>query len=85
MPTAFATALACLLAHSTGAKAGILPSSALPESKLLVLLGGGLVVLAALVRRLYPFGNVAAPKSLHVMLWMSPEEIAEQFSAGDGD
>ena len=85
MPTAFATALACLLAHSTGAKAGILRSSTLPESKLLFLLGGGLVVLAGLVRRLYPFGRLAAPKSLHVMLWMSPEEIAEQLSAGDGD
>lgn len=85
MPTVFGTALASFLAHTGAQRTVILHSSTLPESKLLFLLGGGLVVLASLVRRLYPVGGVAAPKSLQVILWISPKEIAEHLSAGDGD
>jgi hypothetical protein len=78
------TSFACFLAHS-GAGNIILHSTTLPESKVLALLGGGLVILASLVRRLYPIGGVAAPKSLQVLLWISPDEIAQQLSHVDGD
>jgi hypothetical protein len=46
-------------------------------------MGGGLIVLASLVRRLYPIGGVVAPKSMQVMLWIAPDEIAAQLSAGE--
>jgi hypothetical protein len=82
MPTLFGAALVCLLAPKTGATT-ILRSSAVPEFKLLFLVGGGLVVLAGLVRRLYPLGVAPAPKSIQVLLWISPQEIAEHLSARD--
>jgi hypothetical protein len=81
MPITFGTGLACFLAHSNGAKVEILRSSTFPESKMLLLLGGGLIVLASLVRRLYPLGGVVAPKSMQVTLWISPPEVADQFAA----
>ena len=77
------TGLSCFLARTNGASVDILRSSPIPEFKLLVLLGGGLIVLAALVRHLYPLGGVVAPKSMQVELWISPPEIAERVSAGD--
>jgi hypothetical protein len=83
MPMTLGTALACFLARTNGASVDILRSSTIPEFKLLVLLGGGLIVLAALVRRLYPLGGMVAPKSMQVELWIAPPEIAEQMSAGD--
>jgi hypothetical protein len=84
MPISFGTSVACFLARG-GAGAVILRASALPEPELLLLLGGGLIVLASLVRRLYPLGGVAAPKSMQVILWIAPEEVAEHLSAGNGD
>lgn len=80
MPIPVAATLACLLAHANGARSGILQSTSLPESKLLALVGGGLIALAGLVRWLYPFGGTAAPKSMHLVLWISPTEIAEQLT-----
>jgi hypothetical protein len=73
--------LACFLAHTGGARTEILRSSTIPESGMLILLGGGLIVLASLVRRLYPLGGVVAPKSMQVILWISPEEVVEHLSA----
>jgi len=78
----FGTNLACFLPHSEAAKSLVFRSYVVPESTVLFLLGGGLIVLAALVRRFGTWGGTAAPKSLQVMLWISPEEIAEQLSAG---
>ena len=83
MPMTLRTGLACFLAHSNGASMDVLRSSTIPEFKLLVLLGGGLIVLAALVRRHYPLGGVAAPKSMQLEVWISPPEIADQMSVGD--
>ncbi|MFZ3264352.1 MAG: hypothetical protein WA172_10155 [Terriglobales bacterium] len=85
MSTTFGASLACFLAHSGGTGAVIQRASTLPEPELLILLGGGLIVLASLVRRLYPLGGAAAPKSMQVILWISPEEVAEHLSAVDGD
>jgi len=61
----------------SGARNLVLRSSAVPEAKLLFLLGGGLLLLAALVRRHYPFGNATVPKDLQVVLWMSPKGTTE--------
>ena len=81
MPMTFGTGLACFLAHTDGARTEILRSSTIPESRMLILLGGGLIVLASLVRRLYPLGGIAAPKSMQVILWISPEEVVDRLSA----
>jgi hypothetical protein len=80
MPIPAAVSLACLLAHASGASSGILPSTSVPESKLLALVGGGLIALAGLVRWLYPFGGAAGPKSMQLVLWIAPAEIAEQLT-----
>jgi hypothetical protein len=80
MPITFGSGLVCFLAHTDGARTQILRSSAFPESKMLILLGGGLIVLASLVRRLYPSGGIVAPKSMQVMLWISPEEVVEHLA-----
>ena len=85
MTTTFGSSLACFLAHSGGAGSVVLRSSTLPESQLLLLLGGGLIVLAGLVKRLYPAGGVAAPKSMQMMVWISPEEVVDHFSTVNGD
>jgi hypothetical protein len=85
MPITFGASVACFLARTGGAGAVILRASALPEPELLLLLGGGLVVLASLVRKLYPLGGAVAPKSMQVILWIAPEEVAEHLSAVDGD
>lgn len=79
--TPFGSSLATFLANTSASNVALRASS-VPESKLLFLLGGGLVVLATLVRRLYPLGQVAAPKSMQVLVWISPAEIAEHL-AGD--
>jgi hypothetical protein len=81
MPMTFGAGLACFLAQTNGARVEILRSATFPESKVLILLGGGLIVLASLVRRLYPMGGVAAPKSMQVVLWIAPAEIADQLAA----
>ena len=81
MPMTFGTGLACFLAHTDGARTEILRSSTIPESKMLILLGGGLIVLAGLVRRLYPLGGIVAPKSMQVILWISPEEVVDRLTA----
>jgi len=81
MPMTFGTGLASFLAHTDGARTEILRSSTFPESRMLILLGGGLIVLAGLVRRLYPMGGVVAPKSMQVILWISPEEVVEHSVA----
>ena len=47
---------------------------------MLLLLGGGLIVLASLVRRLYPLGGMVVPKSMQVILCISPAEIADQLA-----
>lgn len=85
MPITFGTGLACFLAHSTGARTEILRSSTFPESKMLILLGGGLIVLASLVRRLYPLGGIVAPKSMQVILWISPEEVVDQLATRENN
>jgi hypothetical protein len=77
----FGAGLACFLAHNNGATVEILRSATFPESKMLLLLGGGLIVLASLVRRLYPLGGMVAPKSMQVILCISPAEIADQLAA----
>lgn len=82
MSTTFGTSLACFLAHN-GPGNVVLRASTLPEPQRLLLLGGGLIVLASLVRRLYPIGGIVAPKSMQVMLWIAPEEIAAQLSSGE--
>jgi hypothetical protein len=81
MPISLSTGLACLFVHS-GAPAVIQRTAATPESTILFLLGSGLVALASLVRRHYPLGGVAAPKSLQMIVWISPQEIAEHLSGG---
>ena len=81
MPMTFGTGLACFLANTDGARTQILRSSAIPESKMLILLGGGLIVLASLVRRLFPLGGIVAPKSMQVILWISPEEVVDHLAA----
>jgi hypothetical protein len=81
----FGTGLACLLAHTDGARTEILRSSTFPESKVLILLGGGLIALASLVRRLYPLGGIVAPKSMQVILWISPAEVAEHLTAPENN
>ncbi len=58
----------------------MLRSSTIPESRLLVLLGSGLIALATLVRWLYPVEGLAAPKSMQLMMWISPSEVAERLS-----
>ncbi len=83
MPITFGSSVACFLAHSGGVV--IQRASTLPEPEMLVLLGGGLIVLASLVRRLYPLGGAAAPKSMQVILWIAPEEVAQHLSPVDGD
>lgn len=80
MPLTLGTGLACFFAQTSSARAEILRSSTIPEFKLLMLLGGGLIVLASLVRWLYPLGGMVAPKSMQVELWISPPEIAEQVA-----
>jgi hypothetical protein len=77
--------VACWLAPRVGATTVVLRSYAVPESALLFLVGGGLIVLASLVRRLYPVGAVAAPKSIQVSLWISPPQMAEHLAADDTD
>jgi hypothetical protein len=79
MPMTFGTGLACFLAHANGARVEILRSSTFPESKTLILLGGGLILLASLVRRLYPLGGIVAPKSMQVVLWISPKEVVDHL------
>ncbi|HVM92828.1 MAG TPA: hypothetical protein VMT67_08465 [Terriglobales bacterium] len=78
MPIKFGSGFACFLAHSAGM--GPLPSSTIPESKLLALVGGGLIVLATLVRWLYPEGGAAAPKSMEMRVWISPPEMVEKMA-----
>lgn len=80
MPVSLATGLACFLAHTNVARVEILRSTTIPESRLLVLLGGGLIALASLVRWLYPQEGLAAPKSMQVRMWISSAEIAEHLS-----
>jgi len=80
MPMTFGTGLACFLAHTIGARTEILRSSTFPESKTLILMGGGLILLASLVRRLYPSGGIVAPKSMQVILWISPKEVVDHLS-----
>ena len=83
MPMTLGTSLACFLAHTEGARTEILRSSTIPESRVLLALGGGLIVLASLVRRLYPLGGIVAPKSMQVVLWISPEEFEEHLVQAD--
>jgi hypothetical protein len=83
MPLTLGTSLACFLAHTEGARTGILRSSTIPESRVLLVLGGGLILLASLVRRLYPLGGIVAPKSMQVVLWISPEEFEEHLVQAD--
>jgi hypothetical protein len=83
MPMTFGTGLACFLVLSNGAKVEILRSATFPESTMLMLLGAGLIVLASLVRRLYPLGGVVAPKSMQVILCISPAEIADHLAASE--
>jgi hypothetical protein len=78
MPLMTGSGLACFLAHPTGAR--VLGTSTIPEFKVLFLLGGGLIALASLVRWLYPLGESGAPKSMEVMMWISPAEITEQLA-----
>lgn len=78
MSLTLGTGLACFLAHPSSAS--VLRSSTVPEFKVLFLLGGGLIVLASLVRWLYPLGGTVAPKSMEVMMWISPAEITDQFA-----
>jgi len=78
MPIKFGSGVACWLSHPAGA--GVLRSSTIPEFKLLVLVGGGLIVLATLVRRLYPNGGAAAPKSMEMRVWISPPEMVEKMA-----
>jgi PEP-CTERM motif len=85
MSTAFGIDIACFVAQSDPARSAILRSSTAPEPAILFLLGGGLMLLAGLVRRFYRIDGVAAPKSLQVILWISPKEIADHLSAEDGD
>jgi hypothetical protein len=77
----FGAGLACFLVHANGARAETLRSSTFPEAGLLVLLGGGLIGLASLVRWLCPTDGVAAPKSMQVLMWISPSEITDHLSA----
>ena len=83
MPLTLCTSLACFLAHTEGARTEILRSSTIPESRVLMVLGGGLILLASLVRRLYPLGGIVAPKSMQVVLWISPEEFEEHLVQAD--
>ena len=78
MPIKFGSVLACLLAHPMGPR--VLRSAAVPEFKLLALVGGGLVILATLVRWLYPEGGEAVPKSMQMRVWISPPEITEKIA-----
>ena len=78
MPIKFGSCLACLLSHPAGVR--VLRSSAIPEFKLLALVGGGLIVLATLVRWLYPEGGAAAPKSMEMRVWISPPEMVEKMA-----
>jgi hypothetical protein len=80
MSFACSAAIACLLAPRVGATTVVLWSYALPESTVLFLVGGGLIVLASLVRRLYPVGDVPGPKSIQVVLWMSPPQVADHLA-----
>jgi len=79
MTIPFGTNLACFASHVNGPRIDILRSSAMPEPQILFLLGGGLVVLATLVRWLYPLEQDVAPKSMQVTMWISPAEVAEPF------
>lgn len=81
MPMTFGTGLACFLVHTNGARMEILRSSTFPESKALIMLGGGLIALASLVRWLYPLGGIVAPKSMQMILWISPKEVMEHLAA----
>ena len=83
MPMTLGTSLACFRAHTEGARTEILRSSTIPESRVLLVLGGGLILLASLVRRLYPLGGIVAPKSMQVVLWISPEEFEEHLVQAD--
>ncbi len=85
MPITLGSSVACFLAHSGSAGGVILRASALPEPERLLLIGGGLIVLASLVRKLYPLGGAVAPKSMQVILWIAPEEVAQHLSPVDGD
>ncbi len=80
MTTALASSFATFFANTSGASNVAFRSAPVPEWKLLFLIGGGLIVLAALVRKHYPLGQVAAPKSMEVLVWISPAEIAEHLS-----
>ena len=76
----FFSRLACFLAHS-GARTEIFRSSAMPESRMLVALGGGLLILASVVRRFFPAGDIVVPKSMQLVVWISPKEVVEHLSA----
>lgn len=80
----FSTGLACFLAHIDGVRT-ILRSSTFAEPRMLILLGGGLMVLASLVRRLYPMGGIVAPKSMQVILWISPKEVVDHLAARENN
>ena len=58
----------------------VLRAETIPESHLLLLLGGILMVLASVVRKAYSGEHDAVvPKSMQLMLWISPTEVAEKF------
>jgi hypothetical protein len=79
MPIKFFAILGCFLVRTGSERVDLLRSSAVPEFKVLFLLGGGLVALASLVRWLHPMNGEAAPKSMEVRMWISPAEVAEKF------
>lgn len=53
----------------------ILPSI-FPEFTILLLIGGGLVVMASLVRFLYPPGK-SVPRNHHLIVCIAPREIVD--------
>ena len=59
----------------------ILPST-FPEFAILLLIGGGLVVMASLVRFLYPPKSV--PRNHHLIVCIAPKEIAD-YLLGEAD
>jgi len=60
----------------------ILPST-FPEFAILLLIGGGLVVMASLVRFLYP-PEKSVPRNHHLIVCIAPKEIADYlFGATD--
>lgn len=79
----FGTVVASLVAPKVGATTVALRSYIVPESTVLFLVGGGLMVLASLVRRLYPLREVVAPKSIEMVLWVSPQQEVEGLAQGE--